>query len=95
MLFTSALSDTKLTMYPRIGRYALFQTVPKGQLYPARIVSRDGIHASLVWHSGNVYASGEAPASASLSREVCECSDAIQYSNLNAVSRFNVGSLLW
>jgi hypothetical protein len=68
----------------------LFQTVSKGRLYPAKVITKSGEHITLVWHSGNVYMSGEEPASPTFSRTVAQCSDALRYSHLDALSQFGV-----
>jgi hypothetical protein len=73
-----------------IGRYVLFRTVRKGQFYAARIVSGNEETADLVWHSGNVYARGETPTSPMFTRAASECSNALEYANLNAVSKSGV-----
>jgi len=71
-------------------KYVLFQPVSKGRLYPAKITAKNGEYVTLAWHPGNVYMRGEAPMSPTFSRMVGECSDALEYSNLNAISRFRV-----
>jgi hypothetical protein len=43
-----------------------------------------------LWHPGNVYTAQEAPATPTFVRSVSDCSDALKYSNLNAVSNFRV-----
>ena len=73
-----------------IGRYALFRMVGKGRLYAARIISGNEKTADLVWHSGNVYACGETPASPTFTQAASECSDALEYASLNAVSESGV-----
>ena len=47
-------------------------------------------YANLIWHSGNIYAHGETPASLTFTRAASECSDALKYANLNAVSESGV-----
>ena len=73
-----------------IGQYALFRMVGRGQLYAARIISGNEKTADLVWHSGNIYARGETPTSPTFTRAASECSDALEYANLNAVSKSGV-----
>ena len=73
-----------------IGQYVLFRTVPGGKRYPAKIVSRDGQNANLVWHSHNVYSCGEAPALPTFTRTVHECSEALEYASLNAEPKSSV-----
>lgn len=68
----------------------LFQTVSKGRLYPAKVITKNGERITLVWHSGNVYMSDEEPASPTFSRTVTQCSDALEYSHLGALSQFGV-----
>ena len=87
LIFVSAVQH--LTDFS-IGQYALFRTVGKGQLYAARIVSGNEKTANLIWHSGNIYAHGETPASLTFTRAASECSDALKYANLNAVSESGV-----
>ena len=73
-----------------IGRYALFCTVGRGQLYAARIISGNEKTAELVWHSGDIYARGETPMSHTFTQVASECSDALEYANLNAASESGV-----
>jgi hypothetical protein len=72
------------------GQYVLFQTVPGGKQYPAKIVSMDGQNANLIWHSQNVYSCGEAPVLPTFTRTACECSEALEYTSLNAKPKSNV-----
>ncbi|KIM75192.1 hypothetical protein PILCRDRAFT_13757 [Piloderma croceum F 1598] len=69
-----------------IGQCVLFRTVPGGKHYVAKIISRNGQNANLVWHPHNVYSDGEAPALPTLTRAARECSEALEYAGLNAVS---------
>lgn len=69
-----------------IGQYVLFRTVPWGKQYAAKIVSRSGPNANLIWHAQNVYAPGEAPGSPLFSRATFECSEALEYACVNATS---------
>ena len=75
-----------------IGQYALFQTVPNGKQYPARIISRDGSQVNLAWHIGNSYSSGEMPTAPGFSRPVQEVMDALEYAALNAAQKSQASS---
>jgi hypothetical protein len=72
------------------GKYVLFQTVPGGKQYLAKIVSRDGQNANLIWHSQNVYSCGEAPVLPTFTRTAHECSEVLEYASLNAEPKYNV-----
>ena len=72
------------------GKFALFRTVPEGGLYAAQIVDGNERTASLLWHSGNIYAPGETPSSHTFTRSSQECNDALEYAGLNAASNSNV-----
>lgn len=79
-MHTSSLTASVLS----IGCYALFETVPHGKRYAAQIMSRDGRNAKLVWHPDNIYSTGEAPESVAFTRNVRNCTEAVEDAFMNA-----------
>jgi hypothetical protein len=75
-----------------IGQYALFQTVPNGKQYPARIISTDGSQVNLAWHVGNSYSPGDTPTAPGFSCPVQEVMDALEYAALNAAGKLQASS---
>ena len=78
-----------------IGCFVLFETVPRGQRYAARITSMDGRNANLTWHTDNIYATGEAPKSATFTQGVRACTEAVEDAFMNALPRTKVSSYLY
>jgi len=68
----------------------LFRTTETSKLYAAKISSGNSYTATLIWHLGNVYTATEAPTLPTFTRSAQECVDALEYTSLNAESRFKV-----